>query len=159
MKRKNIKGITLTETMVATLVFVFIMAGLYTTLLAGNVSWQNYEITVRAQQEARKAVTAMTRDLRVAGTLTFTEQTTSSVIFTFTHPSDGIVIYSWATTGENANRLIRQTTLGSRTVALNIFSFSITDSTRDITLDLTSTVGTAQGSSSSFRLQEKVAKR
>ena len=151
MKRKNIKGITLTETMVATLVFVFIMAGLYTTLLAGNVSWQNYEITVRAQQEARKAVTAMTRDL--------TEQTTSSVIFTFTHPSDGIVIYSWATTGENANRLIRQTTLGSRTVALNIFSFSITDSTRDITLDLTSTVGTAQGSSSSFRLQEKVAKR
>ena len=48
--RKN-SGISLTEVMIATVIFTFIMAGLYATLLTGRVAWQSYEAAVRAQRD------------------------------------------------------------------------------------------------------------
>ena len=158
MKIGNIKGMSLVEIMVATLILAFIMAGLYTTLLAGNVSWQSHSASVRALQETRKAISAITLDLRVGDSLILSQGATS-LSLSFSHPGDGSVSYSWATTGDDANQIIRQTSTTTRILAQDISAFSLLETPDDVTIDITSTVTSDDGQVESFSLKKTVAKR
>ena len=78
------------------------------------------------------------------------------LLMSFTHPDDGTVNYSWSTTGNDANCIIRQTTATSRTIARHISAFSVVQGTDDITMDLTATAEAVQGHDSIFQLSKKV---
>jgi len=156
--KKDNKGVTLTEVMVATVIFAFIMGGLYTTLLAGNASWRNQEIAIRSQQEARKAAIQMARDFRIATGILIT-QSQNTVAVAFNLPGEGAVNYSWDTSGGNANRIIRQNTTNSRILAQDISSLSIINSSNNVVIDITATTQSDRGESNTYQLVKKVAKR
>jgi hypothetical protein len=154
------KGLSLAELLVSVLLFMFIVAGLFTALLASNKSWQIYGATVRAQQEVRKAISWMSRDLRIAENLQITPGT-GSLTLTFSQPGVGTVTYSWITTGADAKRILRQIagrTLPPWKVANNISAFSVSQSADDITVNVTATVAASRVQNSSFQLAHKMAK-
>jgi len=158
MKLTNKSGFTMTEVLISTVIFSFIMAGLLSVLLAGNASWTTNNAAVTAQREARKAITYMTSDMRVVSGASVS-QTSDDVTLIFTHPNDGTVTYSWSTSGSDANRIIRTTSSAAKIVAQSITAFAVTDSTNDITIDLISTTQNNQGQLQPFQLVKKIAKR
>lgn len=154
------KGISLVETLVSVLLFTFIIGGLFSVIMAGNVSWQRHQATMSAQRQARNAMIMIARDFRSAKNLQLT-QSSSVVDAVFNHASKGQMTYSWTTlAGANVNRVIR--TLASpaetRIIAQDISSFRITEATNDFTIDLTAR-STSGRQTSTFRLKERVAKR
>lgn len=158
MKNLNKNGVTLTEVMVTTIIFTFMMAGLYTTLLAGRVSWQSYEAAVKAQREVRNAIAVMSRDMRVANNV-LPSAITDGLLVSFSLPGEGTVNYTWATSGAQANRIIRQNSTATRIIANDITAFSINGVGNEITMDVSATVHAVQGHDNHFRLVKKVAKR
>jgi Tfp pilus assembly protein PilW len=153
----RVEGLALAELVVSVLLFMFIVAGLFTALLAGNKSWQTYGATVRAQQEVRKAISWMSRDLRIAQNLP-AGTGSISLPLTFSQPGVGTVTYSWVTTGAQANRIIRQTATRSWIVANKISAFSVSQTADDITVNVTATVASSRVQNSTFQLAHKMAK-
>lgn len=158
MKPAQCRGVTLTEVMVATVIFTFIMAGLYVTLMAGRVSWQSYEAAIAAQRGVRNALSVMSRDLRVADNLSVTP-VTDGLVTTFTHPELGSITYNWSTAGADANRIVRQTSTGSRIIANDVSALSISPGADDITITITADVSATGGHDNNFQLIKKIARR
>ena len=136
----NRKGYTFVELMMTMAIFAMIMGGLYAGLIAGGISWQTYDAAAITQREVRKTIFYMARDLRMAQSLTFTQDTSEDVSFAFHHPSDGQVTYSWSTTGDDATKIIRQTADSSRLIAYNITAFVVSETSSAITISVTATV-------------------
>jgi len=63
----NNRGMTMTEVMVTTLIFSFIIAGLYAAGAVGQNNWDVNDVQIGLQQELRKAMEWMINDLRQAG--------------------------------------------------------------------------------------------
>ena len=158
MNRRE-EGLTLTEVLVSTLLFMFIVAGLFSVVLAANRSWQTYGASVRSSREARKAVMMMTRDLRVAQNLNIAAVVGVGVTVTFDRPGTGNVVYSWSPTGAQANRLIRQTASGSRIVAQHVTALSVVRTGDMVTVDVTGRVAASGSQNVSFRLKQRVNQR
>jgi type IV pilus assembly protein PilW len=64
---KNIKGFTLVEVMVATLITFIVMGGAYQTLTRETIDMERQEIILDMQNNARVAIDRITREIRRAG--------------------------------------------------------------------------------------------
>lgn len=155
---KNNNGFSLVEMMVATLIFTFLMGALHLTLLSGRRSWDRNSSMLTSQQSVRNAVNQMSKDLRIAESITVS-QSSGTASVTFSIDDIGNVSYAWANTGLNANRVIRTLPSGSKVIANNITSFSVTDATDDVTVALTATTTAPNGGSVPFSSTKKIAKR
>ena len=63
--KKN--SFTLVELMIVSLLFVFIIGGTLAVLSVGRISWQQTEVSVELQQDLRKAMLRITKELRESG--------------------------------------------------------------------------------------------
>ncbi len=151
-------GFSMVEMLVVVGIFTMLMAGLFTGLAAGNASWQASENGVAIQRDARNALWAMTKDLRKASAAVIT-QSSGSATLVFTHPTDGSVTYTWSNSGANAQKLIRQMTASSRTLASNISALTFTNQTTSILISMTVTRSPTVGPSASLTLSQEVAYR
>ncbi len=154
----NTQGHSLPEIMISLLIFMAIAAALFFTLMAGHVSWQNHNASVEVQAEARKAIMYLTRDLRQAENIIINPGA-GTLSVSFFQPGIGNVSYSWTNSGTNANRIIRVRQTGSRIIARDIASFSVTNGTEDISISLTAAISNEKGEIDSFPLDAKVDKR
>ncbi len=152
------RGLTLTEVMVATVIFTFLLGGLYATLTVGRVSWQSYDAAVRAQREARNALSVLGKDFRVAKNLIITNGA-GTVLLAYNHPDDGAVNCSWSDSGSDAGKIIRQTTARDWILATDVSAFSVTDSGDEVTATVEVTVDAGHGQDNTFQLTRRVAKR
>ena len=152
------KGFSLMETIVSTAILTILVTAIYAALFVGNKSWVNNEANIKAQQEVRKGLVMMTKDLRVAKSV-ITTQNSLSFSLSFTHPNDGALTYSWASTGGSAQQLIRQTATKTRIIAQNISAISLTETATNFTVNLTATVPNANGKTNVFQLAKSVTKR
>jgi len=157
-RRPGQKGLTLTEVMVSTVIFSFILGGLYATLTVGRISWQSYDSAVRAQREARNVLTVLAKDFRVAENVIVT-QSTGSVLLAYSHPDDGAINCNWASTGADAGRIIRQTTSANRIIANDVSAFSVTETPDEVSMTVEVTVDSGHGQDNTFQLTRKVARR
>src|SRR3990167_7814358 len=127
MKIKRTSGITLTETMISLAIFTVIIAGIYATLYAGNLSWAVQDVGVDVLGQARRAVGRMTRDLRVAQNLVIT-QGTNDIDVDFTLAGAGNISYAWTTSaGDTQYQLIRTDADGGVIVARDISALALTE--------------------------------
>lgn len=60
-------GSSMVEIMVVVLIFSFISAGLYTSAVVGQRTWETNKVQIELQQELRKSMEAMIDNLRQAG--------------------------------------------------------------------------------------------
>ena len=153
-------GFTLVEVMMTVLIFSMVMGGLYTGLIAGSRTWQVYDIKSATQREARKAVSYLSRDLRMAKNLSFSAHGQAEIIFSFRHPVEGPVKYSWSAAGGQSGKIFRESAQRpSRIIADNITEFSIEESQKDISYAVTATAVLPDKRYDTFRLSSKVSKR
>ncbi len=158
MNIKNEKAVTLIELMVATLIFSFLVAGIYAAFLAGNRSWSTHENNVALQRDARGALWVMVPDLREAKSVVITQSSGNTAI-SFTTLTLGSVSYAWSNTGASANQIIRTVGSNTRILARNISAMAFTDLSSAILVDITSTRSDSLGKSANFNLKEKIAYR
>jgi len=161
---KNLKsqgGYTFIEVMMTVGIFTMMMAALYAGLVAGETTYNSYEAAAVAQREATKAVFSLTRDLRMGTDLTFVTQEDNSLEFNFSHPGDGTVTYTWATSGTYPNQLRRQATSeeDSKLIAVRLSDLDVTEGASHIRIDVTSYVLMDDGSSNTFQLVDKIVPR
>ena len=123
MKINTRQGIGLVEVMVTTLLSVSILAGIYATFLVGERTWRYYVDSIMVRQQVRMALFVLTNELREArGALIVKEEAPPGVRLNFLKPSAGQISYLWNGSGEDANKLIRQDSSGTRVIANNISS-------------------------------------
>jgi len=121
-------GFSFAEILIVIVISTFLMGAMYTVLLTGRNSWEINRDRVEIQQEIRKGLDWIRKDLRQAGLSTVTGVTangvpnTSIVFQTPSGVSAGSV--TWAPTIQysvNANQLIRTTGAATnRVIAINI---------------------------------------
>jgi Tfp pilus assembly protein PilW len=119
-------GFSFAELIVVVLISTFLIGALYTVLATGKNSWEINRDRIEIQQELRKGMDWMRRDLRQAGVTTIVGVPadgtgyTSVVFQTPAGVSNGYV--TWSATVQysvNAGRLIRTTGGVNRIVAQN----------------------------------------
>ena len=160
MKIKNTKAITFVEMMVATAIFTLVVGGLYATFMVGNRSWATYGNSVILQGEARRALMAMTKELREAKNILITKNPAGGIAINFNRPPVGVVSYAWNNTGNNANKIIRLNESHTRVLANHISSLSFSYLKNNaILIDITATRKPTIGQATNFNLKEKVALR
>jgi Tfp pilus assembly protein PilW len=158
LRRESIQGITFVEVMVSLFLFTLVAGGLYATLLVGNVSWQNFETTVKVQQEVRRAMMMLSRDFRVAKNIVITGSP-EGVVILFHHPKDGNVRYSWLKKGVDAATIIRQNQAGPRLISRDIVDFKVVNDMKAVTLSVSALAVSRQGKEVTFSLRHRVTKR
>jgi len=158
MRIKAQNGFTLTELMVSMAIFTIIIAGLCSTLLVGNISWEVHAANANTQNQARITIETMARDLRVAQGLLII-QDADNVAVTFSRPGVGNVTYAWSTSGASPNQVIHTTDTATRIVARDISALSLADSVDDVTINVTANILTNSNKNIAFGLISKVAKR
>ncbi len=153
-------GFSLVEVMMTVLIFSMVMGGLFTGLIAGNRTWQVYDIKSVTQREARKAVSYLSRDLRMARRLSFSVHARDEIGFSFHHPVEGPVKYSWSATGEKAGKIFRESPQKpGRMVASNITGFTVEEKQKEIVYTVTATAVLPDKQSDTFQLTAQVCKR
>jgi prepilin-type N-terminal cleavage/methylation domain-containing protein len=157
MNLKANHGFSLTEMIVSVGIFSVIMAGIYSILYVGNISWSMQDANVNVQRQARLAVDKMSRDLRVATGLSIDqEEGTVSVVFT---KNGAPVSYDWTSeAGSTQYQLIRTVNSVPIVMAQDISAFSVTESADNITISVTASVE-ARGKTIDYTLAANVAKR
>jgi len=81
--KRSIKGLTLIELMAASLIFLIVFAAIIAILTSGRDSWQIGSAQVQVQQEARRAMESIVRELRPASnvdTATFVNGVSNDLI-------------------------------------------------------------------------------
>lgn len=123
MKINTRQGISLVEVMVTTLLSVSILAGIYATFIVGERAWRYYVDSIMVRQQVRMALLVLTNELREAkGALIVKEEVPPGVRLNFLKPSAGQISYLWNGSGEDADKLVRQDSSGTRIIANNISS-------------------------------------
>ena len=70
---KNTKAFTLIELMIAMAIFSIILGAIYSVLSMGRTSYYTGDIQIVVQQEARKAMDKMTREIREASSVNLSD--------------------------------------------------------------------------------------
>ena len=70
---KTIKAFTLIELMIAMAIFSIILGAIYSVLSMGRTSYYTGDIQIAVQQEARKAMGKMTREIREASSVNLSD--------------------------------------------------------------------------------------
>jgi type II secretory pathway pseudopilin PulG len=65
MKKTN--SFTLVEIMIVAVIFILVIGGIFTVLAIGRFSWQQTETSIELQQDLRKAMMRLTKELRESG--------------------------------------------------------------------------------------------
>jgi len=147
-------GFTLVEVMVATAISSLMVAAVFGFLIAGNRSWQLGSGLVSIQDNARKAVYYLSRDIREITTgITNTTLDNSGDSITLNTPS-GQTVYSLNTSG-NTKRLERDNII----IANNIGSVGLNQTGGIITVTVTSQTAVPQQGEKSFTLTREVRPR
>ncbi len=155
MKIYRKQSFTLIEVIIAVAIFTLILESVYVTLQVGQKSWNTYSSTVLLKQEVRRALIAMSGELREAKNIFITKDDHNhSISINFERPSVGIVSYSWSDSGENAYKIIRENYTELRTLASNITYLSF-----DYPLDNEIIINVTAGKEITFNLKEKIALR
>ncbi len=124
----SVCGVTLVETMIATLIFTMIVGALYVVLNAGQASWETNKTKIELQQEARKAMDWMINDLRQSGNSSIVDVPATGAWFnqiTFKTPSgvtSGSISWNLATIrfAKSGTQLQRTDTNGTKVIAQDI---------------------------------------
>ena len=74
-------GFTLVESVMTIVIFSFIAGGIYSTMVAGDNSWDLNSLQVEIQQELRKAMNGMQYDLMQSGSSAITDLQSDSITF------------------------------------------------------------------------------
>jgi Tfp pilus assembly protein PilW len=161
MRPDTKKGVTLTEAMISTVLFTFLMTGLYASLEAGRLSFSTQSKSVTAQQEVRKAIDQLSRELRSVESASVSNSS-SAASLSYTHPTEGTVSYTWTNdTGDpNAMRLLRTNSTSSRIIAQNISAVSFTNNLDNYIINITASADADMGGpAESFQLIKKIGVR
>jgi hypothetical protein len=122
-------GFSFAEIIVVVLISTFLIGGIYTVLITGKNSWEINRDRLELQQELRKGIDWMRRDLRQAGVSTVTGVPTDSTWYTsivFRTPSgvsSGIV--TWNATVQYSmagGQLIRTTGGVNRVISQDFYA-------------------------------------
>jgi prepilin-type N-terminal cleavage/methylation domain-containing protein len=129
-------GFSMAELLVVVVISAFLMAGIYTVLVTGKNSWEINRDRLEIQQELRKGLDWMRKDLRQAGVSTVTgtlANGTASSTITFQTPSgvvsgaatwNAAVQYHLGGTGNT--RLLRTTGGVDRIIAQDMYQLQFT---------------------------------
>ena len=132
----GVSGLTLVEVLMTVLVYSVVVAGAYSVLTSGIMTWQVNNVKVELQQDLRKAMDWLMMDLRQAGAASITDvdvSNTWSTAITF-KIANGISGGSmqWSTDsimyylgGTGNNQLKRQYGADVRDIAQNISVFQV----------------------------------
>ena len=155
------KGFSLVEVMVSVAIFTMMMLGVTTAFLAGRSAWEVNLNTTDVQAQARLALWGVAKDLRQAGVISGLPQTVSPVTFSFDHPAEGAVTYTWTRdTVTGVGNIVRDSSAWpNKTVARNISAFSLTENGSDVVISITAMHTSSTGKTDSMSLTEKVVKR
>ncbi len=157
MKRKA--GFSLVEMMIVVAIMVVLMVGLYTVLNTGNALWQESENEVAIQRDARNVLWNIAKDMRMASGADI-EQAAGTSSLTFSHPTEGEIVYTWSDSGGNANRILRQSPSKTRIVANNISALTFTDQgSSSLLVNVTVSRSLKPGTVSSFNASQEVTYR
>ncbi len=160
MKIDTRQGISLVEVMMTTLLSVSILAGIYATFIAGDRAWRYHADSIMIRQQVRMALLVLTNELREAsGALVVKVEAPPGVRLNFLKPSAGQISYLWNSSGKDANKLIRQDSLGTRVIANNISSVDYVITDDSILIDISATSRPKIGQPMNLNLREQVALR
>ena len=157
-KITNHQGLSLVEVLVTVLILTMLVGVVYAGFSAGSMSWQTYQSNIVAQQQVRKVLETIKRDLREGSGISIT-QSASSVTLSFSKTNGDSITYTWTNTGNQATRVIRQINGTSTVMANYITGFSLTNNTTSITVDITATKTSPGGHAGALNLKEKIALR
>jgi prepilin-type N-terminal cleavage/methylation domain-containing protein len=154
------RGFTLVETMMSVAIFVIMIAGISTTVVAGRSAWEVNQNSVNVQTQVRAALWNISKDLRQAGTSLSLTQSATAVTIAFTHPVDGSVTYAWTQDAVSGiGDVTRQTTTKTRIIARNISELSLVNNGTDVVITATATGTSATRKADTMTLKEKVVMR
>lgn len=128
---RNNHAFSLAEMVVAVLLFMILIAGIYTTGFVGDAFWQVNKVRVALQQEVRKGMEWMIHDLREAGDISIVDVPADGVWYdaiTFKVPSGvsgGVTVWGDDIVfelDETATALERAQSGVTKTIARNIES-------------------------------------
>lgn len=120
------KSFTLIELMISVVIFSIILLAIFQVLHVGDISWHTGEAKVNVQQEARRALESMSKEL-VEADIVIPAEGTSTDTTTFLIPESvtgGVISwspsYQYLLSGDN--QLIRQAPDGAQTILANYIS-------------------------------------
>jgi len=153
MKIRSSQAITLVEALVTVLLSSAILAAVYTVYITGIRTWEHYADDLQYKQNLRRAVTAMSSELREAKSVFITSED-DNIRLDFFRPETGMIRYSWQQEGKAAGRIVRTHNRRDRILAMNIKGFDFTQiSDREVLMVLRS------GPEGKLEVREKVALR
>lgn len=168
LKRNN--GSILIEVLVAVFIFMLLLGLIFAILATGKNAWLIEDASVELQQELRKAMTAMAKDIRQTGSATIIGVPATgswSDNITFRKPTGvtyGYIIWGPQTQfllgGLNGKQLLRRVGMADEVIANNVNSLQIRRQffTRDIVevvldADKTTVKGTQIDGTLSFKVK------
>ena len=152
---KNKTAMTLIEILFATAIFSIVVTALYSVLLISNKYWVSFNNNVTVQQNARNALMNMTMDFREGHSFFITKES-GRIDLRFLHPEFGLVSYSWANHGANANRIIRQAKNETRILANYISGLSFEYVANTVVINLSASTQAKSNHPVSYDLKGKV---
>jgi hypothetical protein len=144
--------------MVTVLLFSLIAGGLYSVVLVGNSAWQNFQSVIVLQQDVRRAVAMLVRDLRPAENLNV-QQGERQILISFRHPVHGDMSYDWSAKGTAVGALLRHTAEGERPIAQNISKINITPEKNAVLIAVAGSTIARDGKPIDFALHQRVTLR
>ena len=149
------KGFSLVEILITTVIFTIIVGGFYGLLNAGNKFYATDMAFMELQQNARNGMDRVTREVRASSAASVTVVDTNSDTLTFTTPTATNAKYY----RNGSSQLIREYPSGTlKIIASNITRFKFTLTAPLLKIDLTANQ-TALLQSFSVNLIEKVRLR
>lgn len=156
------RGFTLIEVLISFLILTILMAGVFMVLNAANQSWYTESGIMDLQQEARRAIQGMSREIRQSRP-SYVNVGVGADNVQFRVPSDittdPLTYYGNITYSLNSNQIIREYPAGTTKVLANnidSLSFSLSGNTVEVVLTASKNIN---GRQVSFPLTEKVRLR
>lgn len=134
------------------------VGGLFGIFTTGNKFWLTFQDKTTIQGELRRAVFAMTKELREAKGILVTKDPETTTIL-FNRLQHGTVSYNFYLTGPHAHQILRENNAETKILANNISVFEFDYENNTVFIDVTATLQTKGSQSVSFRMKEEVTLR
>jgi type II secretory pathway component PulJ len=125
MKISRQIAFTLVEVMIACAIFTLILESIYVTLHVGLKSWNTYSNAVLFKQDVRRAMIAMSTELREAKNIFIVkEDNNHGIALNFEKSPEGAISYIWKDSGDEAYEIVRKNNNNTRVLGRHITSLS-----------------------------------
>ncbi|MFH1360811.1 MAG: hypothetical protein ABIJ41_07265 [Candidatus Omnitrophota bacterium] len=148
-------GFSLVEVLFTVAIIIFVVSLLYSSFSTGNLSWQQYQCSTEVQRQARQALVTLARELREAENFSIVTQDANNVEVNFSRDGYGAITFAWATSGAQANQILRN----DNVIAHDISALSFIDNTTSVTINVTASATPPNGNPISLNLKKKVTLR